>query len=94
MRYAHPGSEGAIVSFKARYGNYIGGEFVPPVKGQHFTNTSPVNGQPIAEFPRSTAEDIDKALDAAHAALLRRLHPRPGRLRCRDQRQHRGLPHP
>ncbi|WP_404936676.1 hypothetical protein, partial [Pseudomonas aeruginosa] len=23
MRYAHPGSEGAIVSFKARYGNYI-----------------------------------------------------------------------
>ncbi|EPH0444944.1 MULTISPECIES: hypothetical protein, partial [Pseudomonas aeruginosa group] len=33
MRYAHPGSEGAIVSFKARYGNYIGGEFVPPVKG-------------------------------------------------------------
>ncbi|EPS0514070.1 TPA: hypothetical protein ACRMJ4_005464, partial [Pseudomonas aeruginosa] len=30
MRYAHPGSEGAIVSFKARYGNYIGGEFVPP----------------------------------------------------------------
>ncbi len=68
MRYAHPGSEGAIVSFKARYGNYIGGEFVPPVKGQHFTNTSPVNGQPIAEFPRSTAEDIDKALDAAHAA--------------------------
>ncbi len=67
MRYAHPGSEGAIVSFKARYGNYIGGEFVPPVKGQYFTNTSPVNGQPIAEFPRSTAEDIDKALDAAHA---------------------------
>ncbi|WP_244260520.1 hypothetical protein, partial [Pseudomonas aeruginosa] len=41
MRYAHPGSEGAIVSFKARYGNYIGGEFVPPAKGQYFTNTSP-----------------------------------------------------
>jgi aldehyde dehydrogenase len=68
MRYAHPGTEGAIVSFKSRYGNYIGGEFVAPVKGQYFTNTSPVNGQPIAEFPRSTAEDIDKALDAAHAA--------------------------
>lgn len=51
MRYAHPGTEGAIVSFKAKYGNYIGGEFVAPVKGQYFTNTSPVNGQPIAEFP-------------------------------------------
>ncbi|WP_295476533.1 aldehyde dehydrogenase family protein [uncultured Pseudomonas sp.] len=68
MRYAHPGTEGAIVSFKERYGNYIGGEFVPPVKGQYFTTTSPVNGKPIAEFPRSTAEDVDKALDAAHAA--------------------------
>ncbi|MDO8775241.1 MAG: aldehyde dehydrogenase family protein [Burkholderiaceae bacterium] len=68
MRYAHPGTEGALVSFKARYGNYIGGEFVAPVKGQYFTNSSPVNGQPIAEFPRSTAEDIDRALDAAHAA--------------------------
>ena len=68
MRYAHPGTEGALVSFKSRYGNYIGGEFVAPVKGQYFTNTSPVNGLPIAEFPRSTAEDIDKALDAAPAA--------------------------
>ncbi|RMS08912.1 Aldehyde dehydrogenase protein [Pseudomonas coronafaciens pv. coronafaciens] len=68
MRYAHPGTEGAIVNFKERYGNYIGGEFVAPVKGQYFTNTSPVNGKPIAEFPRSTAEDIEKALDAAHAA--------------------------
>ena len=68
MRYAHPGTDGAKVSFKSRYGNYIGGEFVAPVKGQYFENTSPVNGKLIAEFPRSTAEDIDKALDAAHAA--------------------------
>ncbi|HAB90832.1 MAG TPA: aldehyde dehydrogenase [Pseudomonas sp.] len=68
MRYSHPGTEGALVSFKSRYGNYIGGEFVAPVKGEYFTNTSPVNGLPIAEFPRSTAEDIEKALDAAHAA--------------------------
>ncbi|MBI6952588.1 acetaldehyde dehydrogenase ExaC [Pseudomonas sp. CCOS 191] len=68
MRYAHPGTEGAKVNFKSRYGNYIGGEFVAPVKGQYFENTSPVNGKLIAEFPRSTAEDIEKALDAAHAA--------------------------
>ena len=68
MRYAHPGSEDAIVTFKSRYGNYIGGEFVPPVNGNYFTNTSPVTGGPIAEFPRSDAADIDKALDAAHAA--------------------------
>jgi aldehyde dehydrogenase len=68
MRYAHPGSEGAIVSYKVRYGNYIGGQFVSPVKGQYFTNSSPVTGEEFAEFPRSTAEDIEKALDAAHAA--------------------------
>ncbi|MDZ5604542.1 aldehyde dehydrogenase family protein [Pseudomonas sp. RP23018S] len=68
MRYAHPGTDGAKVSFKERYGNFIGGEFVAPVDGEYFTNLSPVNGKPIAEFPRSTAKDIDKALDAAHAA--------------------------
>jgi aldehyde dehydrogenase len=68
MRYAHPGTEGALVTFKTKYGNYIGGEFVAPVKGQYFENTSPITGNLIAEFPRSTAEDIDKALDAAHAA--------------------------
>ena len=68
MIYAQPGTPGAIVSFKARYGNFIGGEFVAPAGGRYFTNTSPVNGQPIAEFPRSDAADIDKALDAAHAA--------------------------
>nr|WP_314480140.1 aldehyde dehydrogenase family protein [uncultured Pseudomonas sp.] len=68
MIYAQPGTPGAVVSFKPRYGNFINGQFVPPVAGQYFTNSSPVNGQPIAEFPRSTAEDVDKALDAAHAA--------------------------
>ncbi|PPA02774.1 aldehyde dehydrogenase, partial [Pseudomonas sp. MWU12-2312b] len=68
MIYAQPGTPGAVVSFKPRYGNFIGGEFVAPVNGQYFTTTSPVNGQVIAEFPRSSAEDIDKALDAAHAA--------------------------
>ena len=59
MRYAHPGSEGAVVSFKSRYGNYINGQFVEPAGGQYFTNLSPVNGQPIAEFPRSDAADIE-----------------------------------
>ena len=68
MIYAQPGTTGAVVSFKPRYGNYIGGEFVPPVKGEYFVNTSPVNGEVIAEFPRSGAEDIEKALDSAHAA--------------------------
>ena len=54
--------------FKARYGNYIGGDWVDPVKGQYFDNITPVIGQPFTQIARSTAEDVDKALDAAHAA--------------------------
>ncbi|ANG63230.1 aldehyde dehydrogenase [Marinobacterium aestuarii] len=68
MIYAQPGSEGSVVTFKPRYGNFIGGEWVAPVKGEYFKNVSPVNGQPFCEIPRSTAEDVELALDAAHAA--------------------------
>ena len=68
MIYTAPNKDGSKVKFKSRYGNYIGGEFVPPVKGQYFENVSPVTGRTFCEIPRSTAEDVEKALDAAHAA--------------------------
>ncbi|MDL4863524.1 aldehyde dehydrogenase family protein, partial [Halomonas elongata] len=68
MIYANPGTPDALINFDARYGNYIGGEFVPPVQGRYFDNVSPVNGEVICEIPRSGAEDIELALDAAHAA--------------------------
>jgi len=54
--------------FKARYANFIGGEWTPPIDGQYFVNLTPVTGQPLCEVPRSNAKDIDAALDAAHAA--------------------------
>jgi aldehyde dehydrogenase len=54
--------------FKKRYDNFIGGKFVAPVKGQYFQNISPVVGHPFTEIARSTSEDIELALDAAHAA--------------------------
>jgi aldehyde dehydrogenase len=66
--YAAPGQSDSLVSVQDRYGNFIGGEFVPPSKGGYFENPSPVNGQPFTEVARSTAEDIDLALDAAHGA--------------------------
>ena len=66
--FAQPGQPGAKVTFKSRYDNWIGGEWVPPVQGQYFENVSPVNGKPFCEVARSTAEDIELALDAAHAA--------------------------
>ena len=54
MIYANPGSPGSLVTFKAKYANFIGGQWVAPVKGEYFTNTSPVNGSVICEIPRST----------------------------------------
>jgi aldehyde dehydrogenase len=66
--YTNPNQSGSKVSFKSRYGNFINGEFVAPIKGMYFENPSPVNGRVFCEIPRSTAEDIEKALDAAHAA--------------------------
>ena len=67
-RYAAPGQPDSLVSVQDRYGNYIGGEFVPPSKGEFFENISPVTGQPFTAIARSTAEDVDLALDAAHGA--------------------------
>jgi aldehyde dehydrogenase len=68
MIYAQPGAEGSVVTFKERYGNFIGGEWVAPVGGQYFKNISPVNGEAFCDIPRSTEDDINLALDAAHKA--------------------------
>ncbi|MEI8619874.1 aldehyde dehydrogenase [Pseudoalteromonas sp. B129b] len=67
MIYANPGSDGALVNFKQQYGNYIGGEWVKPVNGQYFDNISPVNGKVFCQIPRSDKDDIELALDKAHA---------------------------
>jgi aldehyde dehydrogenase len=66
QRYAAPGTEGAIVEYASRYDNFIGGKWVPPVDGRYFDNTSPVDGRSFCEVARSSAADIDLALDAAH----------------------------
>lgn len=56
-------------TFKSHYDNFIGGKFVPPVKGNYFENISPIDGKLIAKAARSTAEDIELALDSAHEAF-------------------------
>ncbi len=66
--YAPPNSTGSPASFKSRYENFIGGEWVAPVKGDYFENISPVNGKPFCEVARSTEADVELALDAAHKA--------------------------
>ena len=66
--YVVPGLPGSLVSVKPRYDNFIGGAWVAPVNGQYMANVSPVNGRPFCEVAKSTSEDVELALDAAHAA--------------------------
>src|SRR4051794_6415951 len=54
--------------FSARYENFIGGKWVAPAAGRYFENTSPITGKVVCEVARSDAQDVEKALDAAHAA--------------------------
>ena len=56
------------IALRARYENFIGGKWVAPSKGGYFDNVSPTTGQVICQIPRSQAEDVERALDAAHAA--------------------------
>jgi aldehyde dehydrogenase len=58
------------IPLRQRYDNWIAGEYVAPVRGQYFTNLTPITGEAICEVARSTHEDVDKALDAAHAAAV------------------------
>jgi aldehyde dehydrogenase len=66
--FAAPGQEGSPVEVADRYENFIGGEFVAPAKGKYRENLSPVNGEAFSTVADSTPEDIELALDAAHAA--------------------------
>ena len=62
--YAPPGQPGSPARYASRYENFIGGQWVPPVKGQYFENPTPVTGRTFTEVARGTAEDIELALDA------------------------------
>ncbi|MEI8325562.1 MAG: aldehyde dehydrogenase family protein, partial [Betaproteobacteria bacterium] len=68
MIYAAPGTPGAKIAFKPQYNNFIGGQFVAPLKGQYFEVITPISGKVFTQAARSTAEDVELALDAAHAA--------------------------
>ncbi len=68
MLYASPNTPGAIVKYKAHYDNFIGGQWVAPRAGQYFDVITPTTGKPYTKVARSGAEDVELALDAAHAA--------------------------
>ncbi|WP_134724981.1 aldehyde dehydrogenase [Paracoccus luteus] len=58
----------SAMPFAKRYDNFIGGDWVAPKAGRYFDNTTPITGASIGEIARSDADDINAALDAAHAA--------------------------
>jgi len=68
MIYSAPGTPGAKVAYKARYDNFIGGKWVAPARGEYFEVVTPINGKPYTMAARSTAEDVELAITAAHAA--------------------------
>ena len=68
MSYVLPGQSGALHQYQAQYDNYIGGQWVPPATGTYFDVVTPINGSVYTKAARGTAADIEKALDAAHAA--------------------------
>ncbi len=68
MVFPNPGSAESPIQFKDRYDNLIGGKWVAPVGGEYFDNITPVTGEAYCQVARSQADDIELALDAAHAA--------------------------
>ncbi|WP_300442482.1 aldehyde dehydrogenase family protein [Zoogloea sp.] len=68
MIYALPGTPEAKVQYKSQYENFIGGKWVAPVKGEYFDVITPITGKAYTKAARSGAEDVELALDAAHAA--------------------------
>ena len=68
MLYASPNADGAKVHYRKQYDNFINGKFQAPVRGQYFDVTTPITGKAYTRAAQSTAEDIELALDAAHAA--------------------------
>jgi len=65
--YAAPGAPDAKVQYKNQYDNFIGGKWVPPVGGEYFDVITPTTGKVYTKAARSTAEDVELALDAAHS---------------------------
>ncbi|WP_152538728.1 aldehyde dehydrogenase family protein, partial [Saccharopolyspora erythraea] len=66
--YAAPGAAGSVVEYRSRYDHFIGGEYVAPAGGEYFENPTPVTGKTFTEIARGTADDVERALDAAEGA--------------------------
>jgi aldehyde dehydrogenase (NAD+) len=60
-----------IVTIRDRYGLFVGGEFVEPKSGRHFTTIDPATEEPLAEIADAGPEDVALAVEAAREAAPR-----------------------
>ena len=67
--YGRPGATDSIVTLKTRYENFIGGDWSKPFKGGYAEDLAPATGLAIAEYARSTVDDVDLAVSAATSAF-------------------------
>ncbi|MEU6849411.1 aldehyde dehydrogenase family protein [Actinacidiphila alni] len=68
MKYAPPGAKDSLVHVSPRYENFIGGKWEAPTTGTYTPDLSPATAEPFCDVPKSGPQDIELALDAAHAA--------------------------
>ena len=66
--YNAPGESGSPVELRERYENFIGGHWIAPTTGEYREDLTPSTGDAFCEVAHSGAQDIELALDAAHAA--------------------------
>jgi aldehyde dehydrogenase (NAD+) len=64
-----PAPESVRPALKASYGLFIGGSFVEPKSGKYFESINPATEEPIAKVADAGAEDVARAVTAAHKAF-------------------------
>src|SRR6266480_6693855 len=52
-----------------RFGHFINGEWQAPTAGTYFETADPSSGEKLATVAQGSAEDVDRAVNAARAAL-------------------------
>ena len=76
------------IAIRAQYDNFIGGKWVPPVRGQYFDNLTPIDGKLLCRSPaprprtsswRSTPRTRPRMPGATPRAAERAPHPQQDR---------------
>ncbi len=69
FEYASAPESRELVHLDARYGLFVGGEWVEPRSGEFHASVSPATEEPLAEVSYGGAEDVDLAVTAARGAF-------------------------